>query len=45
MQKFFTVFALFAMLFLTACNTVQGMGRDVQRMGSGMEGVARKASR
>jgi len=32
---------MFAMLFLNACNTVQGMGKDVQRAGSAVEKAAK----
>ncbi len=32
----------FAMLVLNACNTMQGMGKDVQRAGSAVENAAKK---
>ncbi len=33
--------ALVAMLFLTACNTVQGVGKDIQAGGKAVEKVAK----
>ncbi len=37
-----TLFALsIAALFLSGCNTMQGFGRDVQKVGSKVEGAAR----
>jgi predicted small secreted protein len=38
------VYALFAsaLLLLTACNTVKGVGQDVQKVGEKIEGAARK---
>ena len=30
-----------AMLFLNACNTVQGMGKDVQKAGNAVERAAK----
>jgi predicted small secreted protein len=38
-----TVFALAAVVvFLTGCNTIVGIGKDVQRAGEAMEDVAKK---
>jgi predicted small secreted protein len=37
------VFALAAIaLILTGCNTVSGLGKDVQKVGQAVEGVGRK---
>ena len=37
------IFALLATAFLLAgCNTVRGMGQDIQRAGEKIEGAARK---
>ena len=38
------VYALFAsaLLLLTACNTVKGVGQDVQKVGEKIEGAAKK---
>jgi predicted small secreted protein len=36
---------LAAMLALSACNTVQGLGRDVQGAGQAIEGGAAKVKR
>jgi predicted small secreted protein len=37
------IFALAAIaLILTGCNTVAGMGKDVQKVGQAVEGVGRK---
>ncbi|MEI7464559.1 MAG: entericidin A/B family lipoprotein [Burkholderiales bacterium] len=38
-----TVFALAAVVvFLAGCNTIAGIGKDVQRAGEAVEGVAKK---
>ena len=38
-----TVFALIAAVFvLAACNTVEGMGKDIQKAGETIEGAAKK---
>ncbi|MBN8488326.1 MAG: entericidin A/B family lipoprotein [Burkholderiales bacterium] len=38
-----TVFALIAALFVLAgCNTVEGMGKDIQKAGETIEGAAKK---
>jgi predicted small secreted protein len=38
------VYAVFAsaLLFLTACNTVKGVGQDVQKVGEKIEGASKK---
>jgi len=33
---------MFAMAVLNACNTVQGVGKDVQKAGSAVENAAKK---
>jgi predicted small secreted protein len=38
-----TVAALFALLGLTACNTIEGMGKDIGRAGNAIEDTAKKA--
>ena len=38
-----TVAALFAVLALSACNTIEGMGKDIGRAGSAIEDTAKKA--
>jgi predicted small secreted protein len=39
-MKAFTVFVgIFALLALSACNTIQGAGRDLQRAGEELEEV------
>ena len=37
-----TLIALAAALLLAGCNTVKGMGQDVQRAGSAIENAAKK---
>jgi predicted small secreted protein len=36
------VFALFAVLGLSACNTVQGIGKDISKAGDVIEDAAKK---
>ncbi|WP_022980850.1 entericidin A/B family lipoprotein [Ideonella sp. B508-1] len=37
------VLSLIAALFLlTACNTIEGMGKDIQKAGESIEGAAKK---
>jgi predicted small secreted protein len=38
-----TVAALFAVLSLSACNTIEGMGKDIGKAGSAIEDTAKKA--
>lgn len=40
MKKIFVL--MMAALVLTACNTVQGMGKDVQKVGEAVEKVGKK---
>jgi predicted small secreted protein len=42
MKTITTLFALAAALFLTGCNTVKGVGQDVQKAGSAIENAAKK---
>ena len=37
-----TLFALAAALLLAGCNTVKGVGQDVQKAGSAIENAAKK---
>jgi|Hof3ISUMetaT_12_FD_contig_111_50173_length_1507_multi_4_in_0_out_0_2 predicted small secreted protein len=39
MKKLFVL--MFSMLVLSACNTMQGMGKDVQKAGSAVEKAAK----
>lgn len=40
MKKLLAVFA--AIMFLAGCNTMQGLGKDVQKAGSAVENAASK---
>ncbi len=40
-RGFITAFAILALLALTACNTMAGAGRDIQKAGEKIEGAAR----
>ena len=42
MKKMATLIALSAAFVLAGCNTVKGMGQDVQRAGSAIENAAKK---
>lgn len=43
MKKICVLAALIGMLgLLSACNTVQGIGRDVKKVGEAVEGVGKK---
>jgi predicted small secreted protein len=37
------VAALFALLGLSACNTIEGMGKDISKAGDAIENTAKKA--
>jgi predicted small secreted protein len=37
------VAALFAVLGLSACNTIEGMGKDISKAGDAIENTAKKA--
>ena len=34
--------AVLTLLTVSACNTVQGVGRDIERAGEGIQGAAKK---
>lgn len=36
-SKFALLIAAISVLSLTACNTIQGVGRDIERAGQGLE--------
>jgi predicted small secreted protein len=38
-----TLAALFVVLGLSACNTIEGMGKDIGKAGSAIEDTAKKA--
>jgi predicted small secreted protein len=38
-----TLAALFAVLGLSACNTIEGMGKDISKAGDAIENTAKKA--
>ncbi|MGH8808779.1 MAG: entericidin A/B family lipoprotein [Noviherbaspirillum sp.] len=40
MKKLFAL--MISALVLTACNTIQGMGKDVQKAGSAVESAAKR---
>jgi predicted small secreted protein len=43
-RKFLIILAtLFAVSGLTACNTIEGMGKDIGKAGSAIEDTAKKA--
>ena len=42
MKKIAAVFASAALLALVGCNTVQGLGQDIQKGGQVLEGAAKK---
>ena len=41
MKTITTLFALAAALFLTGCNTVKGVGQDIERAGNAIERAAK----
>lgn len=41
-MKFMTALLMLALLTLSGCNTVKGVGQDVQKAGSTIEGAAKK---
>ncbi len=41
MKRLNLILALFAMFTMTACNTVQGVGKDIQAGGKAVEKVAK----
>ena len=42
MKSLLTTFALLVSLMLVACNTVKGVGQDIQKAGESIEGAAKK---
>ncbi len=42
MNKFLILLAAAALLSLAACNTVRGVGQDIQKAGSVIEGAGKK---
>jgi predicted small secreted protein len=42
MKTILALFAAAAVLFLSACNTVQGVGQDIQKGGQVLEDAAKK---
>ncbi|MBK6556871.1 MAG: entericidin A/B family lipoprotein [Comamonadaceae bacterium] len=42
MKRFATLFAVVGLFALTGCNTVKGVGQDVQKAGSAIENAAKK---
>jgi len=42
MKSLLTTFALLCSLTLVACNTVKGVGQDIQKAGESIEGAAKK---
>jgi predicted small secreted protein len=42
MKEIATLFILSLVFALTACNTVKGMGQDLQKAGETIEGAAKK---
>ena len=41
-MKFLAVLAMFTMLSLTGCETMQGLGKDIQNLGDTIEEKAKK---
>ena len=42
MKHLITLLSVVAVLALSACNTVKGMGQDLQKAGSSIENAAKK---
>ena len=42
MKNLITLVCVSASLLLSACNTVKGMGQDIQKAGEKIEGAAKK---
>ena len=42
MKKLFALSAIAMALFLTGCNTVNGFGKDVKKVGESLEGASTK---
>ena len=41
-KKLIALFSIFAVLGLAACNTVQGVGKDISKAGDAIEDSAKK---
>jgi len=41
-MKIVTAMLMITLLTLTGCNTVKGVGQDIQKAGSAIEGAAKK---
>ncbi len=41
-MKFIPVLLIAALLTMTGCNTVKGVGQDIQKAGTAIEGAAKK---
>ncbi len=42
MNKFLTLIIAITLLSLAACNTIKGVGQDIQKAGSVIEGAGKK---
>ena len=42
MNKFIPIALLASLMAITGCNTVRGIGQDIEKLGSTIEGAARK---
>ena len=42
MHKLLALLGLVSLLGLSACNTVEGVGKDIQKAGETLEGAAKK---
>ena len=43
MKKLLILIATLGMTLLAACNTVEGMGKDISKAGDAIEGAAKKS--
>ncbi|HOB45541.1 MAG TPA: entericidin A/B family lipoprotein [Zoogloea sp.] len=41
MRKFVVLIGVFAVVFLSGCNTVQGLGKDIEKGGEAIQKVAK----
>jgi predicted small secreted protein len=42
MKKFLTMIVALALMALAGCNTIKGVGQDIQKAGSVIEGAGKK---
>ena len=42
MKRLFSLFALLVVVALTGCNTVNGIGKDIEKAGETISGAAKK---